>query len=339
MITINDVAKKAKVSKSSVSRVINGNYEYMSEDLKKRILKAMEELNYMPNTLAQSLKKKRTQMIGIILSDISNPFWSEVLKGAQKECLKYGYLLIVSTSDEDPVVEEENVISLKNRQVDGLILNTTGQNTEEYRRLVEEEYPLVFLDRIHTEMKVDTVNVNNILGSKLAIEYLLNQGHEKIGILSYPTENKSPREERIAGYKKTLIEHGVTIDESLIKVCKQEPGSGIDATLELLDRSDQVTAIFSTHATLNLEILTGVRKAGLKVPDDVSVIGYDDFPWVPLLDPPLSTVAQPAFELGVRAAQMLISKMENEDKSETEMFQLNPELIIRNSCASPKVIK
>lgn len=336
MATINDVAKRAGVSKSSVSRVLNRNFEYMSEDTKNKILKAVEELNYSPNSVAQSLKKKTTQTIGIILSDISNPFWSEVLKGVQDECMRNGYGLMVSSSGEKPDVEKENILTLKNKQVDGLIVNTTGRNSDFFNGLIEEKYPFIFLDRSTKEIKTDTVIVDNILGSRRSVQYLIDQGHKRIGILLYPTENKSPRIDRLEGYKQALIENNLPIGEELIKICKQESGSGIKATEELLALSNRVTAVFSTNTLLNLEILIGARRSGLKVPKDLSVIGYDDYPWVPLLDPPLSTVAQPAFEMGVKATALLINRMKRKRQQKPKIIQLEPEFIIRDSCSPPK---
>ncbi|GAX89820.1 LacI family DNA-binding transcriptional regulator [Effusibacillus lacus] len=335
MATIDDVAKKAGVSKSSVSRVLNGNFQYMSEDTKNRILDAIRELSYTPNSLAQSLKKKKTQTIGIILSDISNPFWSEVLKGVQDECMRNGYGLMVSSSGEDPDLEKENILMLKNKQVDGLIVNTTGHNSDLFENLTAEKFPFVFLDRLPDGTITDTVVVNNVLGARQAIQFLVDQGHKRIGILLYPIENKSPRIERLEGYKQALTANGIPIDESLVKICRQERGSGIEAVHEMLSLPDRPTAIFSTNTMLNLEVLTGVKKAGFKVPKDVSVIGYDDYPWVPLLDPPLSTVAQPAFEMGIQAAALLLNKMKAKRWKKPQIVQLDPELLIRDSCTPP----
>ncbi|ARK28646.1 LacI family DNA-binding transcriptional regulator [Halalkalibacter krulwichiae] len=337
MATINDVAKRAGVSKSSVSRVLNGNFEYMSEEMKNKILKAVEELNYRPNSVAQSLKKKSTQTIGIIISDISNPFWSEVLKGVQYECTRSGYGLMVSSSGEDAKVELENIITLKNKQVDGLIINTTGRNMDLFNQLEDEMYSFVFLDRFNDDLKTDTVIVNNILGAKQSVQYLIDQGHKRIATLLYPVENKSPRIDRLEGYKQALSENNIPIDEDLIKICSQKSESGIKATKALLSLPNRPTAIFSTNTLLNLEVLRGVREVGLNVPKDVSLFGYDDYPWVPLLDPPLSTVAQPAYQMGAKATALLINRMKRKRKTKPRIVQLDPELKIRSSCLPPSI--
>lgn len=304
----------------------------MSEETKTKILQAIEELSYIPNPFAQSLKTKQTHIIGIILSDISNPFWAEVLKGVQMECMKNGYGLMVSSSNENPDIERNNIITLKNSKVDGLIVNTTGSNSRILNELVEEKFPFVLLDRLSEDIKTDTVTVDNVLGSKEAIRFLIEQGHKRIGILLYPLEHKSPRIERLQGYKKALEEYGITLDESLIKVCDFENGSGIKATCDLLSLPNRPTAIFSTHSFLNLEVLSGIKKSGFKVPKDVSVIGYDDYPWVPHLDPPLTTVAQPAFKMGIQAMKLLINKLKRKEKTIRQIIRLKPQLVIRESC-------
>lgn len=336
MTTIDDVAQRAGVSKSSVSRVLNGNFEYMSEEMKSKILTAIAELNYSPNSLAQSLKKKKTKVIGIILSDISNPFWAEILKGAQEEANRNGYGIMVSSSNEDPELERDNILMLKSRQVDGIIVNTIGNTNELFEEFIANKYPFVLLDRLAGDMQADTVVANNVNGAKQAIQYLIDQGHRRIGILLHPMNNKSPRIERLEGYKLALSMNGLPIDESLIKICDQHNGgSGIQATQELLSMPDRPTAIFTTNSRLNLEVLSGVKKAGFRVPTDVSIFGYDDFPWIPLLDPPLSTVAQPVYEMGVKAVALLIHKLESKKKTKPQIVQLEPKIIIRASCSSP----
>jgi DNA-binding LacI/PurR family transcriptional regulator len=336
MATIDDVAKRAGVSKSSVSRVLNGNFEYMSEQMKHKILAAIEEMNYSPNALAQSLKTKETKVIGIILSDISNPFWSEILKGAQDEANRSGYGLMVSSFNEDPELEKSNILMLKNRQVDGIIVNTSGNINHLFNEFIQEKYPFVLLDRLAGEIKADTVVVNNVNGAKQAVQYLIDQGHRRIGIVLYPLQNKSPRVERLEGYKLAHSLNDLPVDDSLIKFCEPVDGIAAQAAEELLSMPDRPTAIFSTNEKLNLEVLAGVKKAGFKVPEEVSIFGYDDFPWIPLLDPPLSTVAQPAYEMGVKAIALLIQKLQSKDKTTPQIIQLEPRIIIRSSCSSPQ---
>jgi DNA-binding LacI/PurR family transcriptional regulator len=334
MATIDDVAKRAGVSKSSVSRVLNGNFEYMSAHMKQKILDVIVELNYSPNSLAQSLKKKKTSVIGIILSDIANPFWSEVLKGVQEECNRSGYGLMVSFNGT-PESEKDTILMLRNRQVDGLIVNTAGSNPALFEGMLEEEFSFVMLDRSLGGMKVDTVVVNNVEGSKQAVQYLIDQGHRRIGILLHPLGNVSPRIERLEGYKQALLTNGLLVDDSLIKICDSSRGSGLKAVNELLSMPNRPTGFFTTNVSLNLEAISGIKSYGLRIPSDVSLIGYDDFPWIPLLDPPLSTVSQPAFEMGVKAAALLIHNIKKKRRNKPQTLQLQPQLVIRESCCPP----
>lgn len=337
MITIGDVAVKAGVSKSSVSRVLNGNYEYMTEETKNRILDAIEELNYSPSSVAQSLKTKKTKIIGIILSDTSNPAWAEALKGVQEQCIRRGYGVMVSSSNDDPEVEKETLYMLRRKQVEGLIINSTGKNIEIFEELNEQHFPFVFLNRVPKEIEGSAVTVNHNSGVKKALKYLMELGHKRIGFLTYPLGNRSPRITRLNGYKEFMTENHLEIDDKLIKICDENEGSGLKAISELLSLNDQPTAILSTHIYLNLEALRGVRQSGKRIPEDISVFGHDDFPWVRLLDPPLSTVVTPVRQMGVEAASLILNKISSgKQKGTSKLIELEPSLAIRSSCTLVK---
>ncbi len=330
MATIDDVAKRAGVSKSSVSRVLNENYEYMSEEMKQKIQQAIQELNYKPNSVAQSLKKKETRIIGIVLADLS-PFWTDVLKGVQDECMRNGYGIMFSDSAMSPENEEENISRLQNKQVDGLIINTVNPHSRIFDELKSEKYPFVFINSTPDVIKEDTVVANNTAGTIEAMEYLIGLGHRRIAIFLYPVENILVRTERLEAYKACLEKNGIPIDESLIKICRPEKGNGVEITRDLLNRPDQPTAFLTTNIYLTLEVLKGVRQAGLVIPMDISVVGYDDFEWSPLLDPPLTTVAVPAFEMGVKTAELLIKKIQRKRQKPPQRIEVMPKLIIRES--------
>ncbi|OLS40781.1 LacI family DNA-binding transcriptional regulator [Bacillus sp. MRMR6] len=330
MATIDDVAKKAGVSKSSVSRVLNNNYNHMSEEMKIKIQQAIQELNYKPNSVAQSLKKKETMVIGLVLADLA-PFWAEVIKGIQDEAMKNGYSLMVSDSSMNPSSEENNIDLLVSRQVDGLIINTINPNSMIFNQLKSEKIPFVFVNSRSEQIDEDLVVVDNTHGTIEALEYLIELGHKRIAIMLYPIENIMVRQERLDAYRKGLRQNNLPIDESLIKICKPEKDNGVETTLELLKMENRPTAFLSTNANLTLEVLKGVRMAGLHVPNDISVIGYDDFDWTPLLDPPLTTVAINGFDMGSKATNILIKKIKRKTKKKPETLKIIPELIIRNS--------
>src|SRR5699024_2084957 len=209
--------------------------------------------------------------------------------------------------------------------------NATNFKSNALNSLRKEEFPFVFLDRIKKENTDDTVIVNNISGAEKGVQHLINLGHKRIAIIVYTLGERSPRIDRLEGYKQTLLENNIDLDPSLIKVITKKDGEGVKKTKELLKQENKPTAFFSTHSLLNLEILTGKKQSSYKIPDDISLVGYDDFPWVPLLDPPLTTIAQPAFDLGVKSTSVLLEKIKQESKKIKEIIQLEPEIRIRKS--------
>lgn len=332
MANIDDVAKLAGVSKSSVSRVINSNFQYMSENMRTRIEQAIKQLDYQPNALAQSLKKKETRVIGLVVGDL-NTFWSVALRGVQEECMRNGYGLMVSESAWDPERDIANINMMKSKQVDGLIVSPIHQQQSIDELLSTLNIPFVFADTTWDSIVADQVVTNTIAGAAEAVEYLIQLGHRRIATILFPLEN-SVRRDRLEGYKSVLQKHGIPMDESLIKICKAGKGNGVEAVLQLMDRPDRPTAIFSTNLHLTLDVLKGVRLAGLDVPRDISVVGYEDSEWAPLLDPPLTAIAVPAFEMGVKAAALLIKKLQNKKTRKPKKIEIMPKLVIRHS-ASP----
>jgi DNA-binding LacI/PurR family transcriptional regulator len=332
MTSIIDVAKLAGVSISSVSRVINGNFQYMSNQMREKIEQAVKELDYQPNAVAQSLKKKETRVIGLVVGDL-NSFWSEALRGVQQECMKNGYGLMVSESAWDPARDIANIQMMKNKQVDGLIVSPISQQKNVSDLLSSLNFPFVFADSSWDDIVADQVVTNTVAGAVEAMEYLIKLGHRRIGTVLFPLEN-SVRKERLQGYKTALQQHGIPLDESLIQICKAGKGTGVEAVIRLLNMPNRPTAIFSTNMHLTLDVLKGVRLAGLDVPNDISVVGYDDSEWAPLLDPPLTTVAVPAFQMGVKAASLLIQQLRSTKPKKAKKFEIMPQLMIRHS-ASP----
>ncbi|NOU96596.1 LacI family DNA-binding transcriptional regulator [Paenibacillus sp. LMG 31456] len=329
MTTIDDVAKLAGVSKSSVSRVINGNFQYMSEEMRGKIEQAIKDLDYRPNSVAQSLKKKETKVIGLVVGDL-NSFWSVALRGVQEECMRNGYGLMVSESAWDPERDLANIHMMKSKRVDGLIVSPIRQHKQVDDLLNSLDIPYIFADSTWEEIVTDQVVTNTIAGAVEAVEHLIQLGHSRIATILFTLEN-SVRKERLEGYKRALQKHGLPLDETIIKICKAGKGTGVEAVIELLHMPDRPTAIFSTNMHLTLDVLKGVRMAGLDVPGDISVVGYDDSEWAPLLDPPLTTVAVPAFQMGVKAASLLIQKLQNKKPRKPKKIEIMPKLMIRHS--------
>ncbi|MBG9565518.1 substrate-binding domain-containing protein [Brevibacillus agri] len=333
-VTIADVAKKAGVSKTTVSRILNGHLEHATEETRERILAVIRELDYRPNALARGLKQSKTNVLGIVLSNLQNPFWARVLEGVEDACRSMGYSLMICNSNEDPDLEEEYIKGLQMRQVDGIIINPTMKNFALYEALLNYKFPVVAVNRKMSGLEVDMVVMDNIKGSTLAINQLWENGRRNIAIMLYPFEGVSPRIERIEGYKQALRNNGAEIRDNLIQVVPEKKGLIKEATKELIRKSPDIDAIFSTNNMMTLEILEAIKELNLRVPDDIALIGYDETVWSKHLDPPLTTVSQPAFEMGELAAKSLIKKIQSKRSTKPKTTVLEPELIIRRSCGT-----
>ncbi|MFC0272636.1 LacI family DNA-binding transcriptional regulator [Metabacillus herbersteinensis] len=335
-VTISDVAKMAGVSKSTVSRIMNGNLEQNTEGTIQRVLKVIDELDYKPNALARSLKSTKTNVIGIILSKLQNQFWSSVLEGVEDTCRNSGYNLMICNSNEEAQLEEDHIRSFQMHQLDGLIINPTLKNPHLYKKLSEDQFPFIAINRKMYDLDVHMVTVNNINGAKVAIQHLIDSGKTRISIFLYPPDGISPRLERLEGYKQALQSNGLKVSQSLIQIVGEGKGEVEDAVKKLLHSSDRPDAIFSTNNMMTLEILEGIKNQQLKVPEDITLVGYDETIWAKHLNPPLTTVNQPAYEMGSLAAKKLIHLIEAKgvESEIPKVVSLEPSLIIRESCGS-----
>lgn len=332
--TITDVAKIAGVSKSTVSRIMNGNYGQNTEETIHKVLKVIEELDYRPNALAKGLKSMKTNVIGIVLSNLQNPFWIKVLEGVEDTCRSKGYSLMICNSNDNAEVEEEHIKAFQMRLVDGIIINPTIKNLSLYEQLEKDKFPFISINRKIPGQKLNMVLVDNSMGGRLAVEHLLKLGKKKIAIFLYPPDGISPRMERRSGYQEALRNNGIAPDPNLIVIVKEESGTVKKAVKELMNGPDKPDAIFSTNNMMTLEILEGIKDLGLSVPKDVSLVGYDETVWSKHLNSPLTTVNQPSYAMGQLAAERLISLIESKGNNDTEKkeIRLEPNLIVRESC-------
>lgn len=333
VVTLEDVASKAGVSITTVSRIINGNYNKSTLETRERVLQAIKELDYVPNELARSLKQRKTKLIGIILGNLYNPFWVDVLTGVEAACKKLGYALLICNSDGDDDALAGYIKSLQVRQVDGIITNPITPNREFIKTLTQRGYPIVVLNESIKDADVHVVMMNNVSGSRRAVEHLLKLGRQKIACVSYPTKHMTNRLERIKGYEEAMI-HYDRPRKAEVHIVSEEDGAAKAYIKQLMTGRDRPDAIFSTQNLLTLEILEGVKESGLKIPEDVGIVAYDENVWSKHLDPPLTTVNQPAFEMGEVAANMLVELSAMKTRPETRTVILEQGLIIRRSCGA-----
>ncbi|GGJ08261.1 LacI family transcriptional regulator [Alicyclobacillus cellulosilyticus] len=329
-VTIADVAKKAGVSATTVSRILNGNYSQTSAETTARVLEAIRELDYRPNALAKGLKQMKTQVIGVILSNLQNPFWLRVLKGIEDTCRKAGYQLMICNSCDDPAIEAEHIKNLQTRNVDGIIVNPTPGNRDLFEQLLATGYPCVFVNRHLPNLAMPGVVMNNIRGASLAVEHLLEGGRQRIAIIAYQGEITTWTE-RVEGYKTTLLAHGKREQDLLIELVPNRPGAARSAAIRLLKRNPRPDALLSTTNLMTLEILDAIQSLGLRIPEDVALVGYDETMWCKYLNPPLTTVRQPAYEMGEIAAKRIIQLCKGTRRTKLDVTVLEPELVVRES--------
>ncbi len=332
-VTIDDVARKAGVSKATVSRIINQNYNQSTAETRERVLQVIRELNYQPNLLAKGLKQMKTNSLGMVLSNLKNPFWIRVLEGVEDTCRKYGYSLLVCNSNEDGLTERELIDGLKHRKVDGIIINPTPDNRTFFEELISDKYPLVIVNRKVEKLKADSVVVDNRLGAQLAVEHLLKLGKKRFVSFVYPFQGISTWHERVIGFRETLLAGGLAENDFAVVTVDQQEEAAKKAIKETLE-TFRPDAVFSTNNMLTLEILQGMKESGLSIPDDIALIGYDETVWSKHLQPPLTTVNQPAYEMGVQAAETIMKRIQSNVNKRTTHIVLKPTLIIRQSCGA-----
>ena len=331
-INIKDVANKAGVSTATVSRVL-GDFPGVRDKTRKKVLKAVSELNYEVNAVARNLRQKKTNSIGIIVGNVLSQFYSVIAKSVEDTNNKFGYNTILCNGDENPEKELEYLKVLKSNRVDGIILTPTGKNSEYVQHLIDSRTKMVLLDRLIEGVDCDAVLVDNTNGAYKAVKYLIDQGYRKIGIVDAYLD-RTTGAERLKGYLQAIEEAGIAKDDSLIKIGNFKKESGKRLTRELLKQSNRPEAIFTTNIDMSMGALIAIKEMGLTIPDDIGIVCFDDSDWASILDPPITVIRQPVYQLGSIAAELLIKKIENNKNSLNQMpsiVTLNTELIIRES--------
>ncbi len=329
IITIKDVAQRAGVSPTTVSHVINET-RFVSGDLRARVLEAMEELNYQPSAVARSLRRKTTHTIGMMVPDSSNPFFAEVARGIEDTSFDQGYSVILCNSDGDMEKEQFYINVLVEKRVDGIIFVAAGGSAQHIRSLLERDMPLVVVDREIAGVEVDSVLTDNLQGGYLATKHLIELGHRRIGCITGPSD-LTPSAERVIGHKRALTEHNLAANENLILKGDFQYESGYKAVHEFLAMNEPPTAVFACNDLMAVGAISGVRKQGQRVPEDLAIVGFDDIALASFTNPPLTTVAQPKYEMGILAAQMLMERIKDKTMLPRRHL-LETTLVVRESC-------
>lgn len=334
-LTIKDIALALGLSTSTVSRALRDSHE-ISADTKKMVLEYAEKNNYHPNPIALSLKERRSRSIGIIVCEIANSFFSQAINGIESIAYNNGYNVIIAQSRESFDREIMNLQYLTSRSIDGLIISISTE-TKDFSYLKElhgKGMPIVFFDRIVNEIETHKVIADNYKGAYDATTHLINSGYRRIAPISNP-KLLSITMERLAGYKAALADNGIEMDDSLIKYCLH--GGMIFSEVEeivneLLELKQKPDAIFATADKLTTNCLRILKTKGLKVPGDIGLLGFSNTDLTELLDPPLSIIKQPAFEMGEVATNLLLQLIESKRPvTDFETRVLPTELLIRGS--------
>lgn len=321
MATIYDVGKRADVSVATVSSVIN-NTAYVSPKLRKRVEDAIRDLDYSPNLLARGLARQKTLSLGVLVPDIANFFFPEVVRGLEDKAKEAGYTIILGNSDNRSDKEELYLKLFLSNRVDGIALvKAPGAMSPDLLRLLKKSgMPIVLLDRDYPELMTDSVLVDDVGGGYMATKHLLKLGHRRIGIIS-GVPGVSTTDGRLQGYEKALCESRMKINADLIAAGDYGIDSGYEAGQELLKK--KCTGVFVTNYMMTIGFLRAIEEHGLTTPHDVSIVSYDDFVWNNVFTPRLSCVAQPKYQLGYKAAEVLLSRIQKKHKRKQSMVLEN----------------
>jgi DNA-binding LacI/PurR family transcriptional regulator len=330
-VTLAEIARAAEVSVSTVSRALaNGNYP-LKEKTRQRILKLAEEMGYKPNLIARSLQSNRSHLVGIIVDRMQSPFAAATVQGVQDGLQNAGYSISIAYSNRDQDLAIEAINSFYSRQVDGIIILNSWLHTFNDPILSLQDRPFVFVNRVFNNCTQNCVGPGDRLGSQLATQHLVALGHRRIGYIK-GMEDWIESQNRLSGYRDILAKHGLPVDEALIRQGDWGVNSGHKAALELLALEDRPTAIIAANDIMALGAIYAIQEAGLEVPADVAIVGYDDRDFAAWIRPALTTIRMPSYEMGQAAARLLLKQFAGEELEDDT--QIPGKLIIRESCGA-----
>lgn len=331
-ISIKDVAAKSGVSTATVSHVINGT-RYVSEEVSLKVKAAMKELNYVPNPVARTLRSHQSHLIGLIIpvkeyTDTANTFFMIVAQGIEETLTKNGYKLIICNSYENPDIEKERIQMFNAQLVDGLIVAPTGSDYSYLNEVLPRQYPVAFIDRKPQNYQGDCILSNNFQGAYDATEHLIKKGHQHIGFMSGDL-GLTTSDGRFDGYKQALSDYNIEFNETFVKKGDASLENGYELAKEFVEQK-QVSAIFIANNIMTMGAISYFQEQYIKIPDEMAIVGFDDYEWAKIINPPLSTVKQPAFEMGQKAAEVILDRLRSQQQ-EAQEYVLDTTLIVRKS--------
>ncbi len=326
--TIKDVAREACVSITTVSHVINKT-RYVSDKLKKRVYDAMEQLHYTPNAIAQGLRGGSTKIIGVILPDCTNSFFAEIARAIDHYSFTLGYSVILCNTDNDSERQREYVNMLISKQVDGVLFISANNADTDLKALNDRSIPAVIVDRTIQSVAVDSIIVDNRLGARRAVEHCIQKKRLRIACITGPLELSSAKN-RFLGYQEILKEHALPFREDYVINGNFHYSGGVEAFRTLWALDEKPNAVFACNDMMAIGFITTAINNGVRIPEDVSVIGFDNIEMAAITSPPLTTLSQPLTELASTAVEHLLARIEEPEK-EIEHIALKPHLVVRDS--------
>ncbi|PRO67044.1 LacI family DNA-binding transcriptional regulator [Alkalicoccus urumqiensis] len=327
--TILDVARKANVSSATVSRVVNAQGGVKPET-EARIIKAIEELSYVRNAIARSMVRKETKTIGVIVPDITNPFFSQVISGVEEAAIQAGFFPIVTSTREDLLLEQQILTHYLERGIDGLIITTAQENGTHLNEFMKSSIPVVAVDRPLKQYDVDTVLSGNREGAFEAVSHLIEEGFKDIAIIRGP-QNTTPGLERYKGYVKALEANGIPVQPDFVCDGDFMQGSGYEQVKNLYSQKRKPDAVFSSNNFMSLGAIRAMRELDWKIGRDIGFAGFDDIEVATFMEPALTVVSRRMKHLGAIAFQYLENRMEKKGESAKREYILSPSLVIRDS--------
>jgi len=327
-ITLKMVAERAGVSVNTASRAIN-NKPDINLETKKRVLQIAKELGYIRNAAAVALRTKKTGTIGVVIADNRNPFYAEVLNGMEEAAREKNYHIILANTQRDYKKEEEAINLLLAKRVDGLLITPVQDRDDDIKNLINANIPFVIVGRDFENIEVEAVYSNEVKGGFLATEYLIKKGHKRIALID-GFLYKSPARGRLEGYKRALKKYGISLDDDLLSVGDIDVKDGYERTNQLFEKELDFTAIFAYNDMMAFGAMQAIKEKGLRIPEDIGLVGYDDIPFSSLISPSLSTIRLKKQELGAESLKLLLSRI-NRGHKKTKKIMLDVELQIRET--------
>lgn len=332
MTRIKDVAEAAGVSTATVSRVL-ADKPHVRPEVRERVLAAVEKLNYRPNRVARSLRVQKSNIIGLIVSDIQNPFFTSVSRAVEDMAYKQGLSVFFCNADEDPDKEAMYLDLMRDENVAGIILSPTRQTADTFDNKIKGDIPMVVIDRRVGNVEVDSIVLDNVDAAYRLTEHLIADGHQRIGAM-FGVGSTTGRERR-EGFMKAMNDHGLEPPSNLVSYVNAREDEGYNTAKRLINLAEPPDAIFTSNALLSAGAYRALKESKVKIPDDIGFASFDETTWTTLVDPPITVIAQPTYEIGQTASDLLLKRIDDPTRPTREVI-LKGQLIVRQSCAHHK---